>query len=235
MQHYFFLNRIFSWQICFGLLQAQQLFRFGQMRPNTGILRLGGEPGAGKSTVADTLATGRFKGLFRNESQPDEGDQNPHQRTKGMRLVEVADKDSAKIMIMDLGGQGEYFMTHQALVTVDGMPVNNGVTLSVLKAKARLRYEAKRWASFFACRSRPGAVRQPLIFLATRKEKANVDQKSNMADVFLEISCEFAKFFKFPYRPFLIDARKSYSLEMVEVRVSLRCLMQEVLNVSTCM
>ena len=124
-------------------------------------------------------------------------------------------------------------MTHQALIRDKGAPVINGIVFSLLRKTTQLRSEAKRWASFFACRIRPGAVRQPLIFLATRKEKANADQKSNMADVFLEISCEFAKFFKFPYRPFLIDARKSYSLEMVEVRVSLSCLIQEVLNVST--
>ena len=121
------------------------------MKPNTIVLRLGGPPGSGKSTVADSFATGQLRGIFRRESQADEGDGNPHQRTRGIRLVDFMDDNSVNGVIIDLGGQGIYFMTHQALISVDGAPVVNALVVSSLKELAQLQADASEWACFFAC------------------------------------------------------------------------------------
>ena len=202
------------------------------MKPNTIVLRLGGPPGSGKSTVADSFATGWLRGMLRWEFQADEGDGNPHQRTRGIRLVDFTDEKSGNIVIIDLGGQGIYFMTHQALIAVEGAPVINAIVVSSLRNLEQLQLEASEWAGFFACQVCPGSARQPLLFFSTRADRATLQQKTTVMRVFDKIKTDYSSYFTFPCLPFLLDARKSRSAVIQKLRNEIHNLLQEVLNVS---
>ena len=201
------------------------------MKPNTLVLRFGGPPGSGKSTVADSFATRKLRGIFRWESQADKGDRNPHQRTRGIRLLDFIDDKSVNVVIIDLGGHGIYFMSHQALVSADGAPVINAIVVSSLTELDRLQSDALQWAGFFACRVQPCSSLQPLLLFATRGDRATSSQKATVMSVFEKIKTDYAHYFTFPCQPFILDGRKSRSVEMIELRTEIRNLQQEVLNV----
>ena len=203
------------------------------MKPNTIVLRLGGPPGSGKSTLADTIATGKLRGFFRWESQRDEGDGKPRQRTRGVRLVNFTPDESVNVVMIDLAGQGMYFTSHQALISVEGMPVINAIVLSSLKKVQQLEQEALQWANFFACRVQPGSLLQPLLLFATRADQAMPEQKAVVAAVFHKLKNEYCNYFTFPHKPVIMDARKSRSVEIKTLRTTIYNMIQEVLNVST--
>ena len=110
---------------------AHQLIRTGeQLVPfETVTIRFGGPPGAGKSTLTNTLKVGRLWGYFRYESQIDEAADNVEQRTKGINCERFGDKDSGQFAILDLGGQGEFLASHHVFIGDGTVPVQGRRTV----------------------------------------------------------------------------------------------------------
>ena len=76
--------------------------------PDSVAVRLGGPPGAGKSTLTEALQVTRVQGFFRYERQTDEGAANIQQRTKGINCHSFVDENASLFTIFDLGGHGEF-------------------------------------------------------------------------------------------------------------------------------
>ena len=133
--------------------------------PDSVAVRLGGPPGAGKSTLADALQVTWVQGFFRYESQTDEGATNVCQRTKGINCQMFVDEKSSRFTIFDLGGHGEFLATHQMFIGDGSVPVIDCVVVSALDEK--LKDNALKWCSLFASRNQPIAKPWPLLLVAT--------------------------------------------------------------------
>ena len=191
---------------------AHQLIKAGgeAKAPSMVALRFGGPPGAGKSTLTEALKVKRFRSHFRRENQVDEGANNLQQRTKGINCHKYTDRKSSQFTIFDLGGHGEFLVTHQMFIGDGSVPVIDCVVVSALDDD--LEQNAFKWCSLFASRNQPSSSPWPLLLIATRADKANQQQKRMVSGVFHKIKQVFGTFFCFPHRfPLFLDARKSWS------------------------
>ena len=185
--------------------------------PEVVAIRLGGPPGAGKSTLARSLQVSQFSGYFRYESQPDESADNMDQRTKGINCHTFVDEKSSRFKIFDLGGQGEFLATHQMFIGDGSVPVIDCVVVSALDAK--LKDNALKWCSLFASRNQPTLTPSPLLLIATRADRGTEKEQQAVMGVYHEIKQTFSKSFQFPCsKPLFIDARKSWGGLTVELR-----------------
>ena len=203
---------------------AHQLIEIGGegTKPTTVAIRFGGPPGAGKSTLAESLKVTRLRGFFRFESQADEGAANPQQRTKGINCQPFVDETSAQFSIFDLGGHGEFLATHQMFIEDGSVPVIDCVVVSALDDS--LETNALKWCSLFASRNRPTSTPWPLLLIATRADKADDKHHKSVLGVFHKLKKMFGDYFRFTLdKPLFVDARKSWS----ELTVVLRCTLSE--------
>ena len=197
--------------------------------PDSVAIRFGGPPGAGKSTLANALQVTRIQGLFRYESQTDQGATNMHQRTKGINCHTFVDEKSSRFTIFDLGGHGEFLATHQMFIGDGSVPVIDCVVVSALDEK--LKDNALKWCSHFASRNQPVDTPWPLILVATRADKATQQQKNAVCSVYCDVKQTFNEHFRFPCSwPLFIDARKSWSKLTVELRQVLSRLHRELVD-----
>ena len=212
---------------------AHELVKVGGVvgLPDAVTIRLGGPPGAGKSTLTDALLVTRVRGFFRYESQTDEGATNVHQRTKGINCYNFVDEKSSQFTIFDLGGHGEFLATHQMFIGDGSVPVIDCVVVSALDEK--LKDNAFKWCSLFASRNQPVATPWPLLVIATRADKATQQQKNAVISVYRDVRQTFSDHFLFPCsEPLFIDARKSWNELTVQLRQVLNRLHQELVDQS---
>ena len=197
--------------------------------PDSVAVRLGGPPGAGKSTLANALQVTRVQGFFRYESQTDEGATNMHQRTKGIKCHNFVDESSSRFTIFDLGGKGEFLATHQVFIGDGSVPVIDCVVVSALDEN--LKNNVFKWSSLFASRNQPVAIPWPLLLVATRADKATQQQKNAVISIYLDAERAFSEHFMFPCsEPLFIDARKSWNELTIELRQVLNQLHQVLLD-----
>ena len=197
--------------------------------PNAVAIRFGGPPGAGKSTLINALQVTRVRGIFRYESQTDEGATNMLQRTKGINCHNFVAEKSSQFTLFDLGGHGEFLATHQMFIGDGSVPVIDCVVVSALDEK--LKDNALKWCSLFASRNQPVATPWPLLLIATRADKATQQQKNAVISVYRDVERAFSEHFRFPCRqPFFIDARKSWKELTIQLRQVLNRLHQELVN-----
>ena len=202
---------------------VQELIKAGgeAKRTDTVVIRFGGPPGAGKSTLAGALRTTRLQGLMRRENQTDEGATNAKQRTKGINCNTFIDNNSAcKFRILDLGGHSEFLATHQTFIGDGTVPVIDCVVVSALESS--LEESAMKWCSLFASRNQPTPSPWPFLLIVTRADKANDYQQHSAMSAFHNIKRTFGEYFRFPFdKPFFIDARKSWKPLTVNLRRAL--------------
>ena len=197
--------------------------------PDSVAIRFGGPPGAGKSTLTDALQVTRVRGIFRYESQTDEGAANSQLRTKGINCHNFIDEKSSRFTIFDLGGHGEFLATHQMFIGDGLVPVIDCVVVSALDEK--LKENALKWCSLFASRNQPVATPWPLLLIATRADKATQQQKMAVISAYREVERTFIEHFRFPCStPLFIDARKSWDELTVQLRKVLNRLNQELVD-----
>ena len=201
------------------------------MPPTTALLRLGGPPGSGKSTLTKSLGISRARGRLRLESQKDEGAANPNVRTKGLRHVAWTDDKGASYIITDMGGQDEYFLTHQAFIAYDDVPAINAIVVSSVK-KDEITEEVRRWAGFFACRVVQSSNRPGLVLIATRLDRASPEDVTKVGQAHRMLQSEFGEVFMVHEKPFMIDSRKSWSAATQELREALHAIHTSVMKVS---
>ena len=100
-------------------LDDQRLLSHGDEPVNSLLVRVGGPPGAGKSTLVESLKTSWYRYPLRMlmalENQPDEGDRNSLRRTKGINAHVYWDKDGTPYHVLDLGGHGDFATAHPTL------------------------------------------------------------------------------------------------------------------------
>ena len=193
--------------------------------PDSVAVRLGGPPGAGKSTLTEALQVTRVQGFFRYERQTDEGAANIQQRTKGINCHSFVDENALLFTIFDLGGHGEFLATHQMFIGDGSVPVIDCVVVSVLDKK--LKDNVFKWCSLFASRNQPVAIPWPLLLVATRADKATQQQKNAVISVYHDVKRAFSEHFMFPCsEPLFIDARKSWNDLTIELRQVLNRLHQ---------
>ena len=191
---------------------AHELVKVGGVvgSPDSVAIRFGGPPGAGKSTLTDTLRVTRVRGLFRYESQTDEGATNMQQRTKGIKCRTFVAEKSSRFTIFDLGGHGEFLATHQMFIGDGSVPVIDCVVVSALDEK--LKDNTLKWCSLFASRNQPVATPWPLLLIAIRADKATQQQKNAIISVYRDVQQTFSEHFRFPCsEPLFIDSRKSWN------------------------
>ena len=197
--------------------------------PDSVAIRFGGPPGAGKSTLTNALQVTRVRGIFRYESQTDEGATNMQHRTKGIECHDFVDDKSSRFTIFDLGGHGEFLATHQMFIGDGSVPVIDCVVVSALDEK--LNDNAMKWCSLFASRNQPVATPWPLLLIATRADKATQQQKDAVVSVYREVEQAFSEHFRFPCsKPLFIDARKSWSELTVQLRQVLNQIHRELVD-----
>ena len=210
---------------------AHELVKAGGVvgSPDSVAIRFGGPPGAGKSTLTKTLKITRVQGLFRYESQTDEGATNMQQRTKGIKRRTFVDENSSRFTIFDLGGHGEFLATHQMFIGDGSVPVVDCVVVSALDE--RLKENALKWCSLFASRNQPVATPWPLLLVATRADKATQQQKNAVISVYCDVRETFSDNFLFPCsEPLFIDARKSWNELTIQLRRVLNRLHRELVD-----
>lgn len=211
--------------------QSLRVFQAGSIKASSVLLRIGGPPGAGKSTFVDSLLVKWLVSFVRREFQADKGDTDARSRTRGFRCFTYLAEDGAEFTIMDLGGHGEFFASHQAMISAEEMPVVNMVFLSALQSLEEMLTEASKWASFFARKVQQGSPRQPLLLVASRDDKAKEMHRQNVWTVFKALD-EFDSYFYLPYPPCFLDCRKSWDERMKSLRTRLLRLRERVLEAS---
>ena len=193
------------------------------------VVRFGGPPGAGKSTITRSLKVPRWMSYFIDENEDDEAYFNMHQRTKGIDRQELTDINAAGFAIFDLGGHGEFLATHQMFIGDGTVPVIDCVVVSMQEPSPE--EAAFKWCSLFASRNQPSPTPWPLLMIATRADKASDSEMHTMQRVYHAMKQTFTGYFCFPYdQPFFIDARKSWKEATVVLRHALSKLHQDLLS-----
>ena len=134
-------------------LNSHKLLSAGQCDANTVLVRVAGPPGAGKSTLVDSMKTTRFWSYFRGESQDDEGDENFHMRTRGIQVHTHEDADQIRYRILDLGGQEDFTAANQLFVGQGRVSAINMIVVSSLDSPSNMEEEVLNRSSFFASRN----------------------------------------------------------------------------------
>ena len=210
---------------------AHELIKIGgeASKPTSVAIRFGGPPGAGKSTLTESLLVSRLQSVSRDECQEDKGASDVQQRTKGINCELFTDESSSRFAIFDLGGHGEFLATHQMFIGDGSVPVIDCVTVSALDDE--LEKHAMKWCSLFASRNQPTSTPWPLLLIATRADKASSEQQLAAFSAFHTIKQTFADHFCFPMdKPLFVDARKSWSELTVTLRRTLTELHKQLIN-----
>ena len=197
--------------------------------PNSVAIRFGGPPGAGKSTLTKALQVTRRRSYLRYENQPDEGAANMQKRTKGINCKEFVDEKTAHFTIFDLGGHGEFLVTHQMFIGDGSVPVIDCIVVSA--QDNNLEDNVFKWCTLFASRNQPTDAPWPLLLIASRADKATEQQKRAVLGVYHKIKQAFSEQFRFTLDgPLFIDARKSWGELTVCLRQVLNQLHQSLVN-----
>ena len=214
-------------------LDDQNLLDHGDQPVRTLLLRIGGPPGAGKSTLARSLKTTRLRGTFRRESQADEGARNYLARTKGIQVHLYKDDGSTHYHVLDLGGHDDFATAHQLFIGQGKVPIVNMLVISGLLECSEMLKEMMKWCAFYASQSLPpltGASaldggpdqpQQPIVVVATRLREASPENKHNVISCFGKAKLHYQKFLDFQEGPMFIDARKSWDEATIALRQSL--------------
>ena len=136
--------------------------------------------------------------------------------------------------MVDMGGHGHFFASHQALLPFDTTaPSINVVLISSRMEEAEMMREALGWGGFYACRVEPTAesLLPPFVLIATRADSINEAAKQRVLNTFIQLKEQFKNHFSFPVEPLFVDCRKSWSANMKEVRGELCQLNAELLKV----
>ena len=204
-------------------LDNHKLLSLGQREANTVLIRVVGSPGAGKSTLVDSLRTSRLWGFFRWESQADEDDRNFQTRTRGIQVDSYEDRNGTLCRILDLGGQEDFAAANQLFIGEGQIPIINIITTSAIKRFPDMEEEVMKWSAFFASRHdnktfRQKPNRQPVLVVATRSESASPTQMENVEKAANRAQRSFGQILDFEHESVCLDARKSWSQGMKQLR-----------------
>ena len=204
-------------------LDNHKLLSLGQREANTVLIRVVGSPGAGKSTLVDSLRTSRLRGFFRRESQADEGDRNFQTRTRGIQVDSYEDRNGALCRILDLGGQEDFAAANQLFIGEGQIPIINIIATSAIQSFTDMEEEVLKWSAFFASRHDNKTVhqepdRQPVLVVATRSESASFAEMENVEKAANRAKQSFGQFLDFQHGSVCLDARKSWSQGMKQLR-----------------
>ena len=206
-------------------LDDQNLLAVGDEGVDSLLIRVGGPPGAGKSTLVESLKTPWLKGAFRWENQPDEGDKNYRTRTKGIKVHVFKDNDGTPYHVLDLGGHDDFAVAHQLFIGQGEVPIINIIVISSQYERIEMQKEIMKWCAFYASRYRPKLTtkrremyddsaeqpRQPVIVIATRLQEADKNNIRNVIDCFGRAKELYKEFLVFQDGPVFVDARKSWA------------------------
>ena len=205
-------------------MDDMNLLSLGDQPVDSLLVRVGGPPGAGKSTLVESLKTTPLRGAFRWESQADEGIRNFLVRTKGIKVHVYKDEDGTPYHILDLGGHDDFAAAHQLFIGQGEVPIINTIVISSLSERIELQKEMMKWCAFYASRYRPPLVatsqkesdlprnhRQPVVVVATRLREAERENRQNVIDSFGRSKQRYGEFLDFQDGPVFVDARKSWA------------------------
>ena len=206
-------------------LDNHKLLGLRQTDANTVLIRVVGSPGAGKSTLVKSLRTSRLRGIFRWESQADDGDEDFQTRTRGIQVDTYEDSSGTRYRILDLGGQHDFACANQLFVGEGQVPIINIITISSQQHVSAMEDGVLKWSAFLASRfdrsnCKQEAHLQPVIVVATRSESATTTQVENVQKAVHKAEGfeAFEKFLDFRYGPAFVDARKSWSRGLKKLR-----------------
>ena len=223
-------------------LDSQNLLALGEECVDSILLRVGGPPGAGKSTLVGSLKASRLSAIVRRENQADEGVRNYLARTKGIKVHAYKDKRGTQYHVLDLGGHDDFAAAHQLFIGQGEVPIINAIVISSLSEREEMLKETMKWCAFYASRYRPRSAmgqtsdptsnhrQQPVVVIATRLGEANVDQKRIVFETFGLAKQRYGGFLGFQDGPSFLDARKSWAEETQALRRTLASLKKNLLQ-----